>query len=287
MARKWRFHTGEFARMTGVNPRTLHYYDAQGIFSPDAVEDNGYRSYSLRQCYTFYLIRMFRTMGLELSEIKDYMENRSPDRLDRLLEEQSQWLFEELKKIKRQIRIVDNQRRMLALAKEVVCGQVEEMEWPAARLVLSRNTRLLAEKENWAGVERLTMEHAGVINKLQLGAGLSMGAMVAREDFLRSGRESVVSYLFTRTEESLRRVAKEYRHIRPAGRYLVTYFRGDYEDTEAAYALLRAYIDKKQYKAGAFSYEESILEEMTNADKENYITRVAVPVLTDDKTMDC
>lgn len=279
MARKWMLHTGEFARMAGVNPRTLHYYDEQGIFRPDSVEENGYRSYSLRQCYTFYMIRMFRTMGLELSEIKDYMEHRSPDRLDQLLQEQSHWLEEELAKIKRQLRIVDNQRRMLALAKEAVCGQVEEAEWPAARLVLSRHTKTLAEKENWAGVERLTMEHASAVNKLQLGSGFTMGAMVAREDFLKPGRESVLSYLFTRTEESLRRVDKEYRHIRPAGRYLVTYFRGDYEDTKAAYALLRAHLEKKQYKAGAFSYEESLLEEMTNADKENYITRIAVPVL--------
>ena len=279
MARKWRFHTGEFARMVGVNPRTLHYYDEQGIFRPDSVEKNGYRSYSLRQCYPFYMIRMFRTMGLELSEIKDYMENRSPERLDRLLQEQSQWLAEEMTKIKRQLRIVDNQRRMLALAKEVVCGQVEETEWPSARLVLSRSTRALAEKENWAGVERLTIEHAGMVNKLQLSSGLSMGAMVASEDFLQSGRESVVSYLFTRTEESLRCVDKEYRHIRSAGRYLVTYFCGDYEDTAAAYALLRAYIGKKQYKVGAFSYEESLLEEMTNANKESYITRIAVPII--------
>lgn len=279
MARKWSFHTGEFAKILGVNPRTLHYYDAQGIFRPDSVEENGYRSYSLRQCYPFYMIRIFRTMGLDLAEIKDYMENRDPERLDHLLQEQSVWLTGELAKIKRQLRIVDNQRRMLALAKEAVCGQVDEVEWPSARLVLSRNTRALAARENWAGVERLTMEHAGEVNKKQLSAGLSMGAMVAREDFLQPGKESMWSYFFTITEESLRHVDKEYRHIRPAGRYLVTYFRGDYEDTEGAYALLREYIAKHPCEVGDYSYEESILEEMTNADKENYITRIAVPVL--------
>ena len=30
-------HTGEFAKLCGVNKRTLHYYDEQGIFSPDHV----------------------------------------------------------------------------------------------------------------------------------------------------------------------------------------------------------------------------------------------------------
>ena len=49
MARRMTFHTGEFARITGVNKRTLHYYDSEGIFSPDSIEPNGYRAYSSRQ----------------------------------------------------------------------------------------------------------------------------------------------------------------------------------------------------------------------------------------------
>ena len=64
MARKRSFHTGEFARIVGVNKRTLHYYDAQGIFRPARVEPNGYRSYSFQQFYPFYMLRHFRAMGL-------------------------------------------------------------------------------------------------------------------------------------------------------------------------------------------------------------------------------
>ena len=48
MARKRSFHTGEFARIVGVNKRTLHYYDEEGIFRPAHVEPNGYRSYSFQ-----------------------------------------------------------------------------------------------------------------------------------------------------------------------------------------------------------------------------------------------
>ena len=94
MKRRLTFHTGEFARIVGVNKRTLHYYDEQGIFKPDHVAENGYRSYSFRQFYPFYLLRMLRGMGLEISEIKEYMEHRSPARLDALLGEQQQWLVQ-------------------------------------------------------------------------------------------------------------------------------------------------------------------------------------------------
>ena len=101
MARHMTFHVGEFARMTGVNKRTLHYYDSEGIFSPDSVEPNGYRAYSSRQFYPFYMIRMFRDMGLDLSEIKEYMQGRTPEKFARLLAEQEEWLEQEMAKLKR------------------------------------------------------------------------------------------------------------------------------------------------------------------------------------------
>lgn len=73
-------HTGEFAKLCGVNKRTLHYYDEQGIFSPDHVDANGYRCYAVRQLYPFIMIRLLRQMGLDLAEIQDYMSHRSPAR---------------------------------------------------------------------------------------------------------------------------------------------------------------------------------------------------------------
>ena len=59
------FQTGEFAKLCGVNKRTLHYYDEQGIFSPDHVGENHYRYYSARQRYPFIMIRLRRQMGLK------------------------------------------------------------------------------------------------------------------------------------------------------------------------------------------------------------------------------
>ena len=279
MKRRLTFHTGEFARIVGVNKRTLHYYDEQGIFKPDHVAENGYRSYSFRQFYPFYLLRMLRGMGLELSEIKEYMEHRSPERLDELLGEQQAWLKQEQAKIRRQLRIVENQRHLLQLAKTVVCGKVEELELPAARLILSRNTRRQAAEEDWPMVEQIATEHERQVTELQLSAGLGVGAMVAARDFLQPGREGILSHFFTIIHGPYRRVEREYQHTRPAGTYLVTYFKGDYDDTAKAYRLLRQYIKEHGCSIGDFSYEESILENMSMSDSRGFITRIAVQKL--------
>lgn len=278
MARKRSFHTGEFARIVGVNKRTLHYYDAQGIFRPARVEPNGYRSYSFQQFYPFYMLRHFRAMGLDLAEIKEYMEHRSPARLDALLTEQQAWLTGELARLQHQMRIVRNQRALLAQAAHVTCGRVEEVVLPAAHLVISRNVRKLALQGDSPTLERAMTEHLRYVFEHKADAGYGMGFMLSPEEYLTPGRENFESYYFTVTERPLRAIERPYRFERSAGRYLVTYFAGDYEDTARPYALLRDYLRVHHLRAAGYSYEESILEEMSSRDVRDYLTRILVPV---------
>ncbi|MEG2989678.1 MAG: MerR family DNA-binding transcriptional regulator, partial [Oscillospiraceae bacterium] len=44
-----RFTTGQFAKLHHINKRTLHYYDAIGLFSPACIGENGYRYYTYLQ----------------------------------------------------------------------------------------------------------------------------------------------------------------------------------------------------------------------------------------------
>ena len=54
------FTTGDFAKLHGVNKRTLHYYDEAGLFSPQHKGENGYRYYSFEQSMEFELIVTLR-----------------------------------------------------------------------------------------------------------------------------------------------------------------------------------------------------------------------------------
>ena len=48
--------TSQFAKIHGVNKRTLHYYDDIGLFSPNKKGDNGYRYYDISQSIDFEYI---------------------------------------------------------------------------------------------------------------------------------------------------------------------------------------------------------------------------------------
>lgn len=229
------------------------------------------------------MIRLLRQMGLELSEIQDYMRHRSPERLNRLLAEQEDWLDAEIQKLQYMKEIVHNQRQMLALSKDICCDTVRIEPWPEANLICSGPVRQMMLKEDHAGIERALMAHMRYIMEHGLNSGLVFGAMVRRADFLE-GDGHLLSCFFTVTTRSVATVPPDVLFVRPAGRYLVTYFRGDYMKTRAAYDRLRDYLQSHPaLHAGAYSYEERILEDLSTADPRGYLTRVGIR-LQDDST---
>lgn len=278
MARRPAFHTGEFAKITGVNKRTLHYYDSEGIFRPDHIAENGYRSYSFRQIYPFHLIRTMRGMGLELGEIKRYMEERSPENLRSLLKSQEIWLDEEIKTLTRKRTIVRKQRERLTATTALQLDEVREEDWPKATLLLSAPTRSFEEHGNHAAVEKVIAEHLRYVLTHDIYAGLSFGAMVETGDYMTPGKESLICHYFTPTDVPLRHLPRELRHERPAGRYLVTCFAGNYMNTASAYARLRSYIEEHALTPRGFSYEESLIDEISAANEADYITRIAIRI---------
>lgn len=63
-------NTSEFAKMCGVEKRTLFHYDDIGLLKPAFVRENGYREYTVEQLGMMDMIKIFQACGYPLSEIK-------------------------------------------------------------------------------------------------------------------------------------------------------------------------------------------------------------------------
>ena len=72
--------------MVGVNKQTLLYYDKIHLFSPEYVDDMGYRYYTFTQLDCFYAIMTLKTIGMSLEEIKEYFDTRDAERTAKLLQ---------------------------------------------------------------------------------------------------------------------------------------------------------------------------------------------------------
>ena len=91
----------DFARLCGTNKRTLLHYDEIGLFCPALRDDRGFRYYDESQCDVFMVIRSLRDLGMSLAEIKDYLDERTPDSLEALLRHQQQRVSQELARLER------------------------------------------------------------------------------------------------------------------------------------------------------------------------------------------
>ena len=65
---------GELAERTGLNPRTLRYWEERGIIQPDGRSTGGFRLYSEQTATIIQLIRDLQLFGYSLEEIKDAAE---------------------------------------------------------------------------------------------------------------------------------------------------------------------------------------------------------------------
>ena len=155
---------------------------------------------------------------------------------------------------------------------------MREEDWPKATLLLSAPTRSFEEHGNHAAVEKVIAEHLRYVLTHDIYAGLSFGAIVETGDYMTPGKESLICHYFTPTDVPLRHLPWELRHERPAGRYLVTCFAGNYMNTASAYARLRSYIEDHDLTPRGFSYEESLIDEISAANEADYITRIAIRI---------
>ena len=97
------FTAGQLASLYGIPKQTLLYYDKNELLSPAFIHDNGYRYYSVSQYLTLEIILNMRKLNISISDIKDYLENRSLDKFEQILrikEKECDSIIDEMKKTK-------------------------------------------------------------------------------------------------------------------------------------------------------------------------------------------
>lgn len=70
------FTPAELAKLFGISKQLLLYYDKNDIFSPEFVDENGYRFYVLSQYFTLQIIISLRKLDVSLKEIKAYLNSK-------------------------------------------------------------------------------------------------------------------------------------------------------------------------------------------------------------------
>ena len=72
------YKINEVARLYGIGPDSLRYYERLGLLSPRR-DTNGYRLYNLKDMYKLTVIRDLRKLDFSMAQIREFLEGQCID----------------------------------------------------------------------------------------------------------------------------------------------------------------------------------------------------------------
>ncbi|MBQ8568885.1 MAG: MerR family transcriptional regulator [Oscillospiraceae bacterium] len=133
-------HIKEFAKLTGVSVRTLHYYDKIGLLKPSTVdEQNGYRFYDERCLERMQEILFYRELDFSLKEIDEILSSPDYDK-QAALKEQKHLLTLKKQRLDRLIKALDGAMK----GEKITMKVFDNSEFEAQRELYAREA-----KEKW------------------------------------------------------------------------------------------------------------------------------------------
>ena len=101
------FTVKQLSTLTGITPRTLHYYDEIGLLKPRHIGDNGYRYYGEPELLRLQQILFYRELDVPLADIRGIMGRADFDVLA-ALQSHKEALRHQATRLQRLIATVDN-----------------------------------------------------------------------------------------------------------------------------------------------------------------------------------
>ena len=275
------FTTGEFAKLHGINKRTLQYYDGIGLFTPAIInEENNYRYYSSYQSPTLEMLLLFRQLGLSIDDIKCRLSQMDENTMASFFIKKQSELEDQIRRLRGIQKTLGEKAEMLSEADtylkvaesdDPICSvglhsDIEIIRQPGQNVLLCPYDNSLGDEENFQNLmQELGPTHQGRIYARPFGTMISV-------DNLRSGQLDVYDYLFIRSDDPTRPL-----HTIPAGPCLRAYSKGRWDNLKTAYEKILAYADEHKLQLYGYAYETG-LNDFCAGDFADYVTRILIPI---------
>ena len=140
----------EFAGLTGVSVRTLHYYDEIGLLKPSYVdEQNGYRFYDENSLERMQEILFYRELDFSLKSIAEILASPNYDKRQALAEQKR---LLTLKK--------DRLERLIAALEQAEKGEITMSAFDNSEYETARQQYEDEAKQRWGGTDAYKQSQA-------------------------------------------------------------------------------------------------------------------------------
>lgn len=261
--------TGELAKAAGVTKNTLFHYDKIGLFCPEIILDNEYRYYSIYQVELLDTILLLKELGMPLSQIKDFLANRSPEQLSSTFYTLENQIDAQIHKLLSRKRWIKEQQARLVCLQDCERDCVRIRHYPKryylytpieentdAAFVKSTNKTVLKFLENNPD----SYYHVGY----------------------RQNLADIKKRIYNNYHNSILIVSEKPAnmpyHILEAGDYLTAYHKGHWSTIGECYQRLLFYAEKEQLTPDKHFFEHYMIDNLMTARADDYVTEVYVKI---------
>lgn len=237
----------DMAKLRNISTETLRHYDRIGLLKPVYVDpDTGYRYYSITQYEKIGTIRELKNLGMSLSEIKDYFNNRSVETSRALLAEQKQKIDSQIEHLIR-LRQEINQKidfldviRTTDLTDEIRMRHIEARKYVYFDRTVHDDIELSYDA---VGLEGVLSKNS---HSMPIFATNRYGGLIAKEDIM--GNVVPLSAKMILLYDGEEEVDDSNIIEVPEGDYLCLFYVGNFWNREASISRLLDYMKENQLR---------------------------------------
>jgi DNA-binding transcriptional MerR regulator/effector-binding domain-containing protein len=270
---------GDVSRYFNISKQTLIHYDRIGLLHPSATEENGYRYYTFEDIDKLDVILSLKDAGLQLKEIRKFLDNPSIEESIKLLKLQNNLLEKKIEKLQQTQKKLDH--------------KIEEMEY-INKNDFYKDIRLIEKKERYVLYEDIDPTSPD-ISSFPDAMGLLRDRMAKKESYFKYLHSLVGVFVDNKNfkkgifTELIRLFVfiDEYNHlpneiVLEKGLFVCIQHHGLFENTHISYKKALNFIDENNLEIIGNSIEIPLLSSWSVKSEDEYITELQIPVIKKD-----
>lgn len=262
------FTIGQFADIHEVTKKTLMWYDEIDLLKPAVIGKNGYRYYTYLQSPILETILMLRELNVSISEIKSFLSNRSAESMEKLLQEKILELNNTISNLKNIQRILMSRHQDMKTILNIDLSTISIIERKRSYLVTVPTTK---EADTETEIEKI-IEKSKQYRLHRLYDDI-YGSMIHTQS-LYNGDFNNYSNLYIELSNP---TSKKGLHIKPSGKYLRAFCKGNWDNLPNRYEEILSYAKKNRLSLNGYSYEKGINIAVINK-LDDYITQIEIHI---------
>ena len=263
--KKYLYSSGEFAKFTGINKRTLHYYNDIGLFSPEVIGENGYHYYTCFQFAQLELILTLRKIGLSIDEIRTYVTKPSDASFTQMMQQKKKLIDESISQLLSAQAFLEQKAERLRLGMHSKDGTIEICDLPERKIILSSPISGKYDEADFSIAAEFSLRLKKLFHLYDnFGSCIPIDS-IYQNDFY--SYEAFFAYCPPAFDT--------YDVILPAGKYLRAFCIGEWNKLPDIYRTILSYAAEHNLRLTGHAYEEG-LNEMSISDRSDYITMITI-----------